>query len=95
MTKAIITPRIRQVLNTMVPIVPPKTEAEFQALLALAGVREPRSGRPRKGIRARSRVVHIRIPEAIFARVEKVAARKHSTVAKMGQRFYLSTAIGA
>jgi hypothetical protein len=95
MTKAIITPHIRQVLDTMVPIVPPRTAAEFQALLALAGIREPRSGRPRKGIAARSRIVHIRIPEAIFERVQRAAARKHSTVAKMGQRYFIQVAIGA
>jgi hypothetical protein len=93
MSNAIIRPRIRRVLDRMKFITPPRSEAEYQALLARAGVREPRNGRPRGGARTPTSLCTFRLDDPVKDVVRRIAARKRTSFGALTRRIMTEYAL--
>lgn len=72
----------------------PETDAEYARILESVGERMPRSGRPRKGERAETVVMHVRIPVRTYVEFRKVAHRKHTVPNRLVQLFVAKASQG-
>lgn len=72
----------------------PRTEAEYARVLAAAGIRVPKSGRPRKGENCGSTIMHLRIPNKAYAVFKRRATRKGTSATRLAQLALVRDALG-
>lgn len=70
-------------------------DAEYSRVLARVGVSVPRSGRPPKGERAGSVLLHIRLPIKVYEALQRRAAKQGTTPTRLVQMYVAKCVLDA